>query len=88
MTAPEYWKHWHPVDVIRDAESEARCALATLVTIEAIRATDGWGEKRANLLAREHVEPRELFQNILDRLRETNRASILLGRELPPLNPI
>ena len=39
MTAPQHWKHWHPVDVIRDAENEARCALATLVTIEVIRTT-------------------------------------------------
>ena len=50
--------------------------------VPAIRAADGWGEERGNLLAREHVEQRELFQYVLDRLRDTNRASVLLGREL------
>ena len=50
--------------------------------VPAIRDAEGWGEERANLLAREHVEQRELFRYILERLRDTNRASILLGREL------
>ena len=50
--------------------------------VPAIRDADGWGEERANLLAQEHVEQRELFQYILVRLRDANRASILLGREL------
>ncbi len=50
--------------------------------VPAIRDIDGWGEERSNLLAREHVEQRDLLQYILDRLRNTDRASILLGREL------
>ncbi len=40
MTAPDLWGGLHPTDVIRDAENEARCALATLVAIEALRRED------------------------------------------------
>ena len=50
--------------------------------VPTIRDVDAWGEERANRLAQEHVEQRELFQYILGRLRDTNRPSILLGREL------
>ena len=53
-----------------------------LYLVPAIRDVDGWGEERANLLAREHVEQRDLFEYILGRLRDTDQASILLGREL------
>ena len=40
MTAPALWSDLHPEDVIRDAENEARSALATLVAIEALRRED------------------------------------------------
>ena len=40
MTAPDLWRHLHPEDVIRDAESKVRCALATLEAIEVLRRED------------------------------------------------
>ena len=64
------------------APSQQAASFPFTNLVPAIRDADGWGEERANLLAREHVEQRDQFQYILDRLRDTDRASILLGREL------
>jgi len=50
--------------------------------VPAVRDADAWGEERAARLSHEHLEQRELFEYILARLRDSNRASILLGREL------
>lgn len=60
----------------------AHLDLEDRTLVPAVRDTDSWGEERAARLSQEHLEQRELFEYILARLRDAERASILLGREL------
>jgi hemerythrin-like domain-containing protein len=52
------------------------------ILTEALRQADAWGEERAERLADEHREQRELFAYILARLRDSERPTTLLAREL------
>lgn len=52
MTAPD-WSNCDPGDVVLETETETRCALATLVAIEALRhdgQTDWWDRSAAEIL--------------------------------------
>jgi hypothetical protein len=53
--------------------------------VPALREVDAWGDERADLVTREHAEQREIFHYILERLRETQRPSVLLAREVETL---
>jgi hemerythrin-like domain-containing protein len=56
--------------------------MEDVILAQALREADGWGEQRAERLADEHREQRELFAYILSRLRDSERPTILLAREL------
>lgn len=52
MKAPD-WSNCNPVDVVLETETETRCALATLVAIEALRhdgETDWWDGTASEIL--------------------------------------
>lgn len=75
-------------DELREKGIELHDALCEHLDMEdvilarALREADGWGEERAERLADEHREQRELFAYILSRLRDGARPTILLAREL------
>ena len=60
----------------------AHLDLEDEILAPALQAVDAWGEVRAERLAREHREQRELLQYLLDRLREESRPTLLVAREL------
>lgn len=53
-----------------------------VILAPALLEADAWGEERVRQLAAEHREQRELFAFILDRLRDSERPTALLAREL------
>ncbi len=53
-----------------------------VILAPALLEADAWGEERAQQLAAEHREQRELLAFILDRLRDAERPTALLAREL------
>ena len=48
----------------------------------ALRDADAWGEERAERLAQDHREQRELLQHVLWSLQDQSRPAVLLARNL------
>ena len=59
----------------------AHLDLEDEILAPALQNADAWGEVRAERLAREHREQRELLQYLLERLREESRPTLLVARE-------
>ena len=64
---------------------ESHLDFEDLHLLPALRKAGARGEERANRVTRDHAEQRELFHYILARLRETDRPSLLVARQLETL---
>ena len=60
----------------------AHLDLEDEILAPALQELDARGELRADRLAREHHEQRELLQYLLERLKEETRPTLLVAREL------
>lgn len=80
--------HPEPAEALRERGIEFHdffldhLQLEDAILVTALREADAWGEERAALVAREHLEQREMMADMLVRLKDAQRQSGELAADL------